>query len=42
MGKIGFEVPGHEVEIFMKAGDDTLPPERLKLGTALSRQMKCP
>ena len=42
MGKIGFEVPGHEVEIFMKAGDDTLPPERLKLGTALQSADEMP
>ena len=41
-GKIGFEVPGQEVQLLVKAGDDSLPPERLKLGTALQSADEMP
>ncbi len=41
-GKIGFEVPGNSVHILMRAGDDDLPPERLKLGTALKSADEMP
>jgi len=34
-GRVHFEVPGSMVNVYIEAGGDRLPPERLRLGTAL-------